>query len=203
MEIEIKDRYTGEVLFSHECENNTVKITLIKANLSNADLRSANLRSANLSNANLRSANLWNADLWNADLSSANLRSANLRSANLRSANLSNADLRSANLRSANLSNAYLMSANLWNANLWNADNIEKAKGIPMYCKWSHGITNNNLIHIGCEKRTIEEWDDFFESTEVLTTDRDTPEFRQIQAVYEGYKAYLTFLGGNHFRKKP
>ena len=132
MEIEIKDRYAGEVLFSHECENNTVKITLIKAIEENADL-------------------------WSADLRDANLK----------------------------------------NANLWNADNIEEAKGIPMYCKWSHGITNNNLIHIGCEKRTIEEWDDFFESTEVLTTDRDTPEFRQIQAVCEGYKAYLTFLGGN------
>ena len=168
MKIEIKDRDTGEVLFSHECENNTVKITLIKAIEENADLWNANLRDANLRNANLR-----NADLRDADLRDADLRDADLR----------NADLRDANLR--------------------DADNIEKAKGVPMYCKWSHGITNNNLIHIGCEKRTIEEWDDFFESTEVLTTDRDTPEFRQIQAVYEGYKAYLTFLGGNHFSKKP
>ena len=63
-----------------------------------------------------------------------------------------------------------------------------------MYCKWTHGITNENIIHIGCEKRTIEEWDIFFASDEVLTTQRDTKEFKQIQAVYEAYKAYLTFL---------
>ena len=63
-----------------------------------------------------------------------------------------------------------------------------------MYCKWTHGITNGNLIHIGCEKRTIEEWDSFFNSDEKLSTERGTQEFKQIQAVFEAYKGYLNFL---------
>jgi hypothetical protein len=63
-----------------------------------------------------------------------------------------------------------------------------------MYCKWSHGITNGKLIHIGCEKRTIKEWDLFFVSDEKLSTERGTQEFKQIQAVFEAYKGYLNFL---------
>ncbi len=68
MKIEIKSRFSLEVLFSHEAENNSVAITLsaainAKANLGGADLRSANLYGANLGGANLRSANLYGADL--------------------------------------------------------------------------------------------------------------------------------------------
>jgi len=139
-----------------------------RADLSDADLRGANLRGANLSGANLIDANLIGA---------------NLRGANLRGANLSDANLIGANLRGANLSDANLRGANL-------SDAIK----VPIYCKWTSGITQGNLIHIGCEKRTIKEWDLFFAGDEVLTTQRDTQEFKQIQAVFEAYKAYLTFL---------
>ena len=169
MKIEIKNRHTGEVIYSHECEGNTIKKTVEKAVKENA--------------------NLWNAYLWNANLRNANLGNADLRNANLGNANLRNADLRNANLRNAYLGNAYLR-----NANLENAKNKDKAVNVPMYCKWSHGVTNGNLIHIGCEKRTIEDWDKFFSSNEEIETKRNTPEFKQIQAVYEAYKAYLTFL---------
>jgi hypothetical protein len=113
-----------------------------------------------------------------ADLSGANLIDANLIDANLRGANLIGANLRGADLRGANLIDA----------------NLRGAIKVPIYCRWTHGITQGNLIHIGCEKRTIEEWDLFFAGNEVLTTQRDTQEFKQIQAVYESYKAYLTFL---------
>ena len=71
MKIEIKSRFSLEILFSHECENNSVAITLAAA----IDAK-----------ANLRSANLGDADLYGANLGDADLRSANLRSANLRSA---------------------------------------------------------------------------------------------------------------------
>ena len=59
-----------------------------------------------------------------------------------------------------------------------------------MYCKWSHGITDG-MIHIACDKRTIEEWDEFFASDKIIQTERDTEEFKQIQAVYNAYNAYL------------
>ena len=123
----------------------------------------------------------------------ANLRNADLRNADLRNANLSNADLWNANLSNADLENANLRNADLRNANLEDA-NLDKTIKIPIYCKWSHGITNSNLIHIGCEKRTIAEWDLFFNSDEKLSTERETQEFKQIQAVFEAYKAYLNFL---------
>ena len=101
MKIEIKSRFSLEILFSHECEDNSVAITLAAAINAKANLYGANLYGANLYGADLRSANLRSADL-----RSANLRSANLRSANLYGANLYGADLRSANLRSANLGDA-------------------------------------------------------------------------------------------------
>ena len=171
--IEIKHKFTNEVLFSHECENNTIKRTLELAVKNRANLECAYLECAYLENANLENANLKNA---------------NLEYANLENAYLVNANLVGANLGSANLECAYLVNANLGSANLGSA------KKIPIYCKWTHGITDGNLIHVGCEKRTIEEWDKFFSSDEKLTTERNTPEFKQIEAVYLAYKAYLTHL---------
>ena len=167
----------GKLLFEYECEENTIKKTLLEAiknnaNLSDADLRNADLRNANLWNADLRNADLWNANLWNADLSGADLSGANLSDADLSDADLSD-------------------------ANLWNAKNMEKTIKLPMYCKWSVGITGDK-IHIGCEKRTIKEWDEFFKSDEVIETERNTKEFKQIQAVYEAYKSYYNFLNNDN-----
>ncbi|KAF3997510.1 pentapeptide repeat-containing protein [Glaciimonas immobilis] len=58
MKIEIKHRWNGTVLFSHECEENTMKITLAmainaQANLSGSNLRDSDLRGSNLSGSNL------------------------------------------------------------------------------------------------------------------------------------------------------
>ncbi len=47
---------------------------------------------------------------------------------------------------------------------------------------------------IGCEEKTVEEWDLFFNSNEVFETKRDTDEFKQIQATYNAFKAYLQTL---------
>ena len=80
--IEIKTVW-GEIIFTHEKKNNTVKETLQEAVKSSADLRGADLRGADLYGANLCSANLYGADLCGADLCSADLRSADLRGANL------------------------------------------------------------------------------------------------------------------------
>ena len=59
MKIEIKSRYTDAALFAHECDDNSVKTTLLEAikagaDLSDADLRGADLRGADLSGADLR-----------------------------------------------------------------------------------------------------------------------------------------------------
>ncbi len=179
--IEIKSIF-GKVLFTYTNENATIKdaveqavkekVSLEYADFSSADLSCANLLSANLRSADLSCANLLSANLRSADLSCANLLSANLRSADLRCADLSCADLHSANLRSAkNKETAYL----------------------PIFCKWNYSVIGDK-IQIGCKEKTIDEWDNFFASDEVYSTERNTDDFKQIQATYEAHKAYLTFL---------
>jgi hypothetical protein len=100
--------------------------------------------------------------------------------------------LRSADLRLADLSSADLRSADLRLADLRLVKNKEEAN-LPIYCKWTHSIVGNK-IQIGCKTKTIKEWDMFFNSKEVYSTERNTDDFKQIQAVYEAYKAYLNFL---------
>ena len=120
IKIDIKSMF-GEVLFSFEKENNTIKDTLEEAYLEGADLGYADLGYANLGGANLGGANLGYADLGGADLEGANLRGANLGGANLRGANLEGANLRKAYLGGANLRGANLGGANLEDANLESA----------------------------------------------------------------------------------
>jgi len=94
--VDIKDRYTGVVIFSTEASSikRAVELTVNKkVNLQRADLWEADLRGANL-----RRANLWRADLWGANLRRADLWGADLRGADLRGANLRGADLREADL---------------------------------------------------------------------------------------------------------
>ena len=196
IKIEIKNRFTGSIIFEYSKENNTVKQTVlqfIKEELdkgkSYADLSSADLRSADLSSADLRYADLRYADLSYADLSSANLRyadlsSANLRYANLRYANLSSADLRyadlsSANLRYANLSSADLSSANLRYADLSYADlsyaDLDK-KYISISCigsskRMTTYCFEDDIIWCGCFKGTLQEFED-----KVNKTHSDNPQ---------------------------
>jgi hypothetical protein len=121
----------------------------------------ANLCGANLCGANLRDANLCGANLRDADLCGANLRGANLRGADLCGANLCGADLCGANLRGANLRGANLRGANLRGADLCGADLCGAdlcGADLPLYCRWAVTV-KNNIISIGCQSRTIEEWD--------------------------------------------
>jgi len=123
---------------------------------------------------------------------SADLRFANLSFADLSSADLSSADLSSANLSFANLSSANLSSADLSFANLSSAKNKEFAH-IPMFCKWNVSLLGEK-IKIGCKEKSIEEWDLFFSGTDEFETKRGTEQFKQIEAMYLGYKAYLLHL---------
>lgn len=82
----------------------------------------------------------------------------------------------SVSLREANLREANLSSANL-----------------PIYCKWMVSIKDDRIV-IGCKSKTIEDWDVFFASDEVYNTNRDTNDFKQIEAAYEAHKSYLNFL---------
>ena len=156
----------------YESNQDTIKKAIEDAVIKKVNLTGADLTGADLTGVCLRSADLRCADLTSADLRSANLRCADLTSADLRSADLTGADLTGADLKGANLTGAIKL---------------------PIYCKWSHGITDG-LIHIGCKKGSIEDWDIFFNSNQVIETPRNTEEFKKIQAVYLAYRAYLTHL---------
>ena len=66
IKIQIKNRWTGGLIFELETKNNTLLNTLKKALASGANLRGADLRDADLRGANLRDADL--RGVKNADL---------------------------------------------------------------------------------------------------------------------------------------
>ena len=116
IKIEIRNRWTGLVVFEYTKEENTIAETVMEAIRRDANLRDANLRDANLCDANLCDANLCGADLYGADLRGANLRDVNLFGADLRNANLLGASLCGADLRGSNLRGANLCGSNLRDA---------------------------------------------------------------------------------------
>ena len=101
IKIEIRNRWTGSVVFEYTKEGNTITETVLDAIRHSVDLCDADLRGANLRGANLRCADLCDVDLCDADLRGANLCDADLRGANLYGADLRSTDLRGANLRDA------------------------------------------------------------------------------------------------------
>ena len=128
IKIEIRNRWTGSVVFEYTKEGNTITETVLDAIRRGADLRDADLCGADLRGSNLRSANLCDADLCDANLCGAYLRGANLYGADLCDANLCDANLRDANLRDADLRGANLCDADLRGANL------RDAKGCYLSC---------------------------------------------------------------------
>ena len=138
IKIEIRNRWTGSVVFEYTKEGNTITETVLDAIRRGADLHSADLCDANLRGSNLRCANLCDVDLRDADLRGANLCGADLYGADLRDANLRDADLCNADLRGANLCDADLRGANLYGADLRSTDlrgaNLRDAKGCYLSC---------------------------------------------------------------------
>ena len=108
MNIQIKSYVTDAVLFEHNSENNSIRLTLELAIKSGAYLRGAYLGGADLNGAYLGGADLTGAYLGGADLTGADLTGADLREADLRGAYLGETYLSCANLREAYLTGAYL-----------------------------------------------------------------------------------------------
>ena len=163
MKFEIKNRFTGSIIFSIECDSFKLCAEAAinqKADLYGADLRGANLRGADLREADLYGANLGGADLREADLYGANLGGADLRGDNLYGANLGEADLRGANLYGADLREADLYGANLGGADLREADlyganlgeKIGKLKANGFFSAGPLGSRNDALIAFHSDK---------------------------------------------------
>ncbi|WP_241123487.1 pentapeptide repeat-containing protein [Achromobacter xylosoxidans] len=153
MHFEIKNRWTGAVLFTADVPEGTesgliARVALEQAVEASAYLGDANLRGANLGDANLRGADLRGANLRGANLGGANLRGADLRGANLRGANLGGADLRDANLGGANLGEL----RGIWGA----SGNLREIKAIQCDT-WPVTYTATHM-QIGCQFHELERW---------------------------------------------
>ncbi|ASC63625.1 hypothetical protein B9P52_04660 [Achromobacter denitrificans] len=163
MKHEIKNRWTGTVLFTADVPEGTesgliTRVALEQAVEARANLGDANLRGANLRGANLGDANLRGANLRGANLGDANLRGANLGGANLRGANLADANLGGANLGYANLGGADLGGANLGELrSIWGTSgNLREIKAIQCDT-WPVTYTATHM-QIGCQLHTLEAW---------------------------------------------
>ncbi|MCV6805174.1 pentapeptide repeat-containing protein [Achromobacter ruhlandii] len=148
MKHEIKNRWTGAVLFTADVPEGTesgliARVALEQAVAGGASLRGANLRDADLGGASLRGANLRDADLRGAYLGGANLRDA---------------DLRGAYLGGANLRDAYLGGANLGELrSIWGASgNLRELKAVQCDT-WPVTYTATHM-QIGCQFHTLEAW---------------------------------------------
>ena len=165
---EIKNRWTGEVLFSCDVPEGMESGMIALHAVETAIAQDANLEDANLEDANLEDANLEGANLEDANLEGANLRGANLWGANLRGANLWGANLEGANLWGANLRGANLRGANLWGA--------KNAPLIINGLRWVVIVDGIGNMRIGCQFHSIERWKGF--SDELINRmDSDALEF--------------------------
>jgi len=204
IKIEIKNRWTGSIIFEYSKENNTIKDTLIEAVKNDADLRGADLSGAYLSGAYLRDAYLRDADLSGAYLSGAYLRDADLSGAYLSGAYLRGADLRDAYLRDADLRGADLRDAYLRDADLRGADlrgaylsgiKIKKAQvftGLYKYiCMPIISEDDKLYIRLGCYTRLLSEWEsDFWNNPSEFPNDGNIESQYRIMA-FETCKKWL------------
>ena len=67
---------------------------------------------------------------------------------------------------------------------------------ITSYCKWSIFVTQDFKVKIGCESRTVDEWNKFFtiSCNETIETERDTIEFEKIKLSYMAAKAHIPII---------
>ncbi len=106
MKIEIKHRYSGQVIFTHEEDNNTPSITLQAAISANTSLDGAYL-----SNIRFGALDLTNANLSGIICSGVSFSGSNLKNVNFTDAVIEDSYFNYTDLTSANFTNAILKSS--------------------------------------------------------------------------------------------
>ena len=127
-------------------------ISLAYSDLQGADLRFSNLRYSDLQYSNLRYSDLQYSDLQYSDLRYSDLQGADLRFSTLQYSNLRYSDLQGATLQYSNLQDSNLQGASLF-CSIGNGIEI-----ITIVMEKYHVCMTKDIIQIGCENRTKEEW---------------------------------------------
>jgi uncharacterized protein YjbI with pentapeptide repeats len=103
MLVEIKKRFSNEIILAGEYENIRDAVEKNKSNLRFSDLSNSDLSNSNLSNSNLRYSNLSNSNLSNSNLSCSDLSCSDLSCSDLSGSDLSGSDLSGSDLSGSNL----------------------------------------------------------------------------------------------------
>ena len=80
-----------------------------------------------------------------------------------------------------------------WRGGVWR-NGVWRGGFRVMCSKWYVSISLEGMIRIGCEEKTIKEWDKWFAGTEVFSTPRNSVEFKMIYAHYCAMKTYWEIL---------
>jgi len=150
---DIKNRYTGSVIYSAKIECPSDAPDGVKKGLA---IREAVNAGVILSRADLCGADLSRADLCGADLSRADLCGADLSRADLCGANLSGADLSRANLSGADLCGTDLFGADLSGTDLL----VFQGFGSGARTLFAHKRKSDRVVEIrtGCFFGTMDEF---------------------------------------------
>ena len=156
---QIKNRYTGAVIFETEAESLKEAVEMAIAsysNLSGSNLRGSDLRGSNLRGSDLRGSNLSGSDLRGSNLRYSNLSGSNLRGSDLSGSNLSGSDLRGSNLSYSDLRYSDLRGSNLRGSDLSGSKGVISITGLPY-----HVIIWKDQVQAGCKIHTAAEWRKF------------------------------------------
>ena len=165
IKIEIKNRFTGKILFEFETENNTTLKTLKEAvaqkkDLTGADLTGADLRGADLRGVDLRGADLTGADLTGADLTGSDLTGSDLRGADLRGSDLTGSDLRGSYLTGSDGEQIKIANTSVFTG-------LYKYIAMPII-----GEDGKQYIRLGCYTRLVSGWEkDFWNNNNEFPND--------------------------------
>ena len=200
MKIEIKHRYTGDIILCGEYES--LKDCLQKnknkylsdsdlrgSDLSDSDLRGSNLSASDLSDSDLSFSDLSFSDLRGSDLSDSNLSFSDLSDSDLSGSNLRGSDLKGSNLSFSDLRGSDLSGSNLRGSNLRGAKTdkryisiscIGSRKDMTTYC------FEDDTIWCGCFTGTLAKFEE-----EVKKTHKNNPQYLK---EYLGFIKYIRSL---------
>jgi len=174
IKIQIKNRWTGSIIFEYESESNTVKESLVEAVKHGAYLQGAYLQGAYLQGADLQGADLQGADLQGAYLQGAYLQGADLQGAYLQGAYLQGAYLQGAYLRGVKIKTAMVFTG------------LYDYVVIPYITE-----ENEKRIKMGCYDRSLKEWEGNFWNNESEFPNNDSFKSNQRLFAFETAKNWI------------
>jgi uncharacterized protein YjbI with pentapeptide repeats len=96
------------------------------------------------------------------------------------------------NFRGGNFFGGDFLGGNFFGGDFFGGDFLGGLM-IP-HCKWVYGQDCDGKIIIGCKRKTIQEWEEWFAGTEEFDSKRGSEDFKKIQACFEATKTFMNFM---------